>query len=43
VRVKCVDTPEGERRYPEQESVAALCRTTGQSWQSVVKTLSREL
>lgn len=43
VRVKCVDTPEGERRYPEQESVAALCRESGQSWQSVVKTLSREL
>ena len=43
VWVKCVDTPEGERRYPEQESVAALCRESGQSWQSVVKTLSREL
>ena len=43
VRVKCVATPEGERRYPEQESVAALCRASGKSWQSVMKTLEREL
>ena len=43
VRVKCVVTPEGERRCPEQESVAALCRASGKSWQSVMKTLEQEL
>lgn len=44
VRVKCCTTPEGEvRRYPEYESVAELCRTTGQSWQAIWRTLTKEL
>lgn len=43
VQVKCVVTPEGERRCPEQESVAQLCRSSGKSWQSVMKTLEKEL
>jgi uncharacterized protein (DUF111 family) len=43
VQVKRVAAPEGERCYPEYESVAEICRATGQSWQSVVKQLAAEL
>ena len=43
VTVKCCMGPEGERRYPEYESIAQLCRSTGRSWQWVVRQLAKEL
>jgi uncharacterized protein (TIGR00299 family) protein len=43
VQVKRVEAPEGERCWPEYESVAKICRTTGKSWQDVTKQLTKEL
>lgn len=43
VAVKVCQTPEGERRVPEFESVAALCRESGKSWQAVMRELTKEL
>jgi uncharacterized protein (DUF111 family) len=42
VTFKCVQTPEGERRYPEYESIAEICRSTGRSFQSVLHQILRD-
>ena len=43
IDVKFYDAPDGTRVSPEYESVAAICRATGQSWQSVTEQLRTEL
>ena len=43
VSVKRYDAPDGERVSLEHDSVAAICRATGQSWQSVTEKLKAEL
>ena len=43
IAVKRYDAPDGERVSLEHESVAAICRATGRSWQSVTETLKAEL
>ena len=43
IDVKFYDAPDGVRVTPEYESVAAICRATGQSWQSVAEQLRTEL
>lgn len=43
IDVKYYDAPDGTRASPEYESVAAICRATGQSWQSVTEQLRAEL
>ncbi|MBR4546292.1 MAG: nickel pincer cofactor biosynthesis protein LarC [Oscillibacter sp.] len=43
IDVKYYDAPDGARVTPEYESVAAICRATGRSWQSVTEQLRTEL
>lgn len=43
IDVKYYDAPDGVRVTPEYESVAAVCRATGRSWQSVTEQLRTEL
>ena len=43
VAVKRYAAPDGERVSLEHDSVAAICRATGRSWQSVAETLKAEL
>lgn len=43
IDVKYYDAPDGVRVTPEYESVAAVCRATGKSWQSVTEQLRTEL
>ena len=43
IDVKFYDAPDGARVTPEYESVAAVCRATGRSWQSVTEQLRTEL
>ncbi|MBQ9493113.1 MAG: nickel pincer cofactor biosynthesis protein LarC [Oscillibacter sp.] len=43
IRVKFYEAPDGQRVSPEYESVAAICRATGQSWQTVTEQLRAEL
>lgn len=43
VAVKRYAAPDGERVSLEYESVAAICRATGKSWQSVTETLRAEI
>ena len=43
IDVKVYHAPDGNRVTPEYESVAAICRSSGKSWQSVMKVLRAEL
>ena len=43
IAVKRYDAPDGERVTPEYDSVAAICRATGQPWQSVMNQINAEL
>lgn len=43
VRVKVCTLPSGERVYPEHESIAAICRETGLSWQEVYRRVIKEI
>ena len=43
VEVKYCTAPDGERVSPEYESVAAICRKTGESFQGVMERLRAEL
>ncbi len=43
VEVKYCTAPDGERVSPEYESVAAICRKTGESFQGVMERLRTEL
>lgn len=42
VKVKICNLPSGERFYPEHESIAAVCRETGKSWQEVYRQIIKE-
>ena len=43
IDVKVYHAPDGNRVTPEYESVAAICRSSGKSWQTVMKVLRAEL
>ena len=42
VQVKVCDLPSGKRVYPEHDSIVAICKETGRTWQEIYRKIIKE-